>query len=117
MVAIICMYPSMLRWTLGVLYVELADRSLVLVCCISLFCFCLFLFTLEFAIVDGVAGAAGVGYCQNDSIVGYFDGRGVPLAVGLVQIVQALSALFVSLLLHVLSITTRLPPPASWKIL
>ena len=60
------MHPSMLRWTFGVLYLELAF-------CISglSLWYVLFLFWAiwEFTVVVGV-GRVGVEDCQNDSIVG-----------------------------------------------
>ena len=60
----------MLHWTFGVLYMGLA------ICLYSLF----FLLFWEFAVVvvaDDVS--VGVGDCQNDSIVGWFTGSGLPL--------------------------------------
>ena len=65
----------MLLWAFGVLYVELA----FCLPCLSL-SYVLFLFrpVWEFTVVVSVGGV-GVGDCQNDSIVGWFDSYGVTL--------------------------------------
>ena len=68
---VLWMYPSMLRWTFGVLYVAIAVRLPRLSLLNFLF--------LELVVDCCVGGVGGVGDCQNDSIVGWFDGSGDPL--------------------------------------
>ena len=69
------MNHSLLRWTFGVLYVALI---LCLPSLSLLYFSVLFLLLWEFPVVN-IVGVGCVCDCQNDSIVGSFDGSGVHL--------------------------------------
>ena len=72
---VLWMYPSMLRWTFGVLFVGVAFCLPILS---LLYFFVLLRLVSEFAIVGLFVGVDGAGDCQNYSTVGWFDGKGVP---------------------------------------
>ena len=78
-VGVLWMYPSLLHRTFGVLYVE---HAICLPSLSLLYCLALFLLICELAfvvIVEDVGIDDCQDDCQNDSIVGWFDGSGVTL--------------------------------------
>ena len=89
------MYPSMLLWTFGVLYVAL---GFCLPCLSRLYFLFLVWFVREFSVVVDVGGF-DVGDFKNDFIVGWFEGNGVPLHCRWYSLTApVLSALFALLL-------------------